>query len=188
MGTSVIEAIQSYFHTGWMERQVNATIISLIPKTNNASSIHDYRPISCCSTIYKCIAKILANRLREVLPLLISSNQAAFVRGRSISDNLLLAHELVHNYHRAAISPRSAIKIDLHKAFDSINWDFIINLLEAAGFPPIFINWIKGCITTTWFSAAINGSLVGFFKGRKGIRQGDPLSPYIFVLVMEVFT
>lgn len=96
-----------------MDRQTNAIILALIPKRANARYLSKYRPISCCSTIYKCIAKLLANRLKEVLPGLISTNQADFSKGKHISDNILLAHELVYNYHRAGVSQRSAIKIDL---------------------------------------------------------------------------
>lgn len=167
---------------------MNATILSLVPKKENATHMRECSPISCCTTIYKCIAKILANRLKEVLPKLISLNQAAFIEGKIISDIIILAHELVHNYHRSGISPRSAIKIDFFKGFDSLNWEFILNMLYAAGFPTRFVSWIKGCITSPWFSVAVNGSLPGFFKGRRGMRQGDLLSLYIFVMVMELLS
>ncbi|XP_039027612.1 uncharacterized protein LOC120161430 [Hibiscus syriacus] len=107
---------------------------------------------------------------------------------RSITDNNLLAQEIVKGYSRKNLSPRYAIKIDLKKAFDSINWEFLLNVLGAVGLPSRFSDWIKTCVTTPSYSIALNDSLVGYFKGVRGVRQGDPLSPYLFVLVMNVLS
>lgn len=181
-------AVQHYFSTGELRREVNSTILALVPKKEKADRMKDFRPISCCNVVYKCITKVITNRMKGVLPDVISLNQTAFVQGRRISDNVLLAHELVRNYHRQGITPRCAIKIDLMKAFDSLNWDFILNCLKVMGFPLSFLRWIKGCITSPYFSVAVNGSLCGYFAGQRGLRQGDPLSPYLFVIAMEVFS
>jgi hypothetical protein len=96
---SVTEAIRSFFTSGKLLKEVNSTIISLIPKVPNPTTVSDFRPIACCNVIYKCITKILANRLQIYLGSLVSSNQSAFIKGRSISENILLAQELLRNYH-----------------------------------------------------------------------------------------
>jgi hypothetical protein len=188
VGENVVAAIRSFFESGLLLKELNATTLTLVPKKPNASFMGDFRPIACCNVIYKCITKIISNRMIPILDSLVSWNQSAFIPGRNISKNVLLAQELVRNYHRKGGQPRCTMKIDLMKAYDSVNWDFILHCLACFGFPVKFINWIRECITSPRFSIAINGTLVGFFKGAKGLRQGDPISPYLFVIAMEVFS
>ena len=100
----------------------------------------DYRPIACCNVVYKCITKVIANRLQPVLPHIINLGQSAFVKGMSIADNILLMQELVRNYHRDTGPPKCAIKIDFMKAYDSVDWDFLFDVMNAMHFPSQFIN------------------------------------------------
>nr|GFA71986.1 hypothetical protein [Tanacetum cinerariifolium] len=150
IGVDVIKAVKEFFTNGRLLKELNHTIIALIPKVNTHARVTNYRPISCCNVLFKCISKIIANRLKDSLKRLASPNQSAFVPGRCISDNILLTQEIMHNYHLDHGVPWCAFKVDIQKA--------------------------------------INGSLHGYFEGKRGLRQGDPLSPYLFTLIMEVFT
>ncbi|KAK4389436.1 Retrovirus-related Pol polyprotein from type-2 retrotransposable element R2DM [Sesamum angolense] len=181
-------AVVDFFRSGRMLRQLNHTIIALVPKFEHSPSVTNYRPISCCNVIYKVITKIIADRLSPALVQLIDSSQAAFVGGRNITDNIFLAQEMVRQYSRKRISPHCTINVDLRKAFDSVSWTFLSRVLHGYGFPPLFISWIMECVSTTSFSVALNGSLHGHFPGKKGLRQGDLMSPAIFLLRMEYFS
>lgn len=141
----------------------------------------DYRSIACCNMLYKVVSKIIANRLKVVLSSMITENQYAFIKERLLIENVLLATELVKDYHKADISPRCPMKIDISKAFDSIQWDFVLKSLKVMGFPEVFIHWNRLCITMPSFSVQVNGELAG-----RGLRQGCSLSPYLFVLCMNV--
>jgi len=148
----------------------------------------DYRPISCCNVLYKVISKINANMHKLVLPKFITGNQSAFVKDRLLIENLLLATELTKDYHKETISTRCAIKIDISKAFESVQWPFLINVLTVLWFPRDFIHWINLCITTASFSVQVNGEQAGYFQSSRGLRQGCALSPYLFVIFMDVLS
>ena len=188
IGTHVIESVVSFFSSGSMLREINCTIIALVPKVPNPGSMHDYRPISCCNTIYKCISKIIAARIKQCIPEIISPSQSAFVHGRSIADNVLITQDLMVNYHRDNGPPRCALKVDIRKAYDTISWSCILAILSCMGTPSYLLRCIKACITTPSFSVFVNGELAGFFASKRGLRQGDPLSSFLFIITMEAFS
>lgn len=132
-------AIQSVFRFGFLPKGVNSTILALVPKKTDSMEMRDYRPIACCNVLYKVVSKILANRLKVLLPRVITENQSAFIKGRLLLENVLLASELVKDYHKEAVSPRCVLKIDISKAFDSVQWSFVLQSLEAIGVSATFI-------------------------------------------------
>ncbi|XP_038996004.1 uncharacterized protein LOC120120427 [Hibiscus syriacus] len=164
-----IAVVRYFFETSRMLSVFNSTAIALAPKKPNYCKAMDFIPISCCSVFYKTVTKILVSRLVGYLPEMITPNQSAFVRGRNIESNTLLAQELVRGYGRSYISPRCVIKADLQKAFDSLSLKFLLAVLKGLGLPTQFRGWIEACVMDSRFSIVLNGSLVGYFRGRRGV-------------------
>ncbi|XP_070029929.1 uncharacterized protein [Nicotiana sylvestris] len=168
-----------------MYRAINCTIITLVPKTSSPKTIKEFRPIAYCTVLYKIISKFPAARLQAVIPIVINEAKDGFIPGRRIADNIILAHELVKAYSRKHISPRCTIKLDLQKAYEFVEWLYIRQVMEEMGFPQLFFSWIMECIQTVNYSIIVSREPTTPFNAAKGLRQGDPISPFLFAIVME---
>ncbi|KAJ9546404.1 hypothetical protein OSB04_018947 [Centaurea solstitialis] len=188
VGKDVQIAVHNFFYSGRLTKEINHTLLCFIPKIPNATRVSDFRPISCCTVLYKIISKIICDRIKPYLGGIVSPTQSAFIPGRRISDNILMAHELVAGYQKDTGKLRCAFKIDLRKAYDTVDWRFLLWMMKGFGFHPVLCRWIDEMLSTSSFSIALNGETEGFFKGARGLRQGDPISPYLFTLVMEGFS
>ncbi|GKD41338.1 reverse transcriptase domain-containing protein [Tanacetum coccineum] len=133
VATDITQAIREFFINGKLLKEINHTIIALIPKVASPTHVNDFRPISCCNVLFKCVSKIISNRIKESLKV-VSPNQSAFILGRSIADNILLTQDLMHNYHLDRGPARCDFKVDIQKAYDTIDWRFLKEVLIGFGF------------------------------------------------------
>lgn len=169
-----------------MNQSLNENLLVLIPKIKNPVCLSNFRPISLCNVIYKIITKLFANRLKPMLNLLVSETQSSFVTGRNIYDNILIVQEVIHSMKRKTGKIGwMAIKIDLEKAYDRVKWDFVEDTLLQAGFSTTYTDRIMCCVRSSAMKVLWNGNVTESFYPTRGIRQGDPMSPYLFVFCME---
>jgi len=150
----------------------------------------EFRPISLSNVVYKLVSKVLANRLKTILPQIIKENQSVFLSEMLIMDNVLVAFELMHylDHKREGKDCYMAIKLEMSKAYDRVEWGFIKQVMERMGFYEKWINLIIHCITTVSYSVLINGVAYGSIIPTRGLHQGDPISPYIFLMCAEGFS
>ena len=170
--------------SGRIPASFNTTFIALIPKTDNPVTLNEFRPISLCKCIYKIVSKVIARRLKVILSENISAEQFGFLEGRQIHEAIGVAQEGLHSLKSRSIKG-AILKIDLSKAYDKVSWIYLRLLLTHLGFAINFIRWIMSCITTVSFAVHINGAASPFFHAERGLRQGCPLSPLLFLLVAE---
>jgi hypothetical protein len=176
--------VESIRTGGCFTGTLNSTFLALIPKTNNLQTFGDYRPILLCNLLYKLILKVLSNRIKPILSRRLSTEHFGFLEGRLIQDAIGTAHECIHSINQKHIKA-FILKLDLQKAFYCVNWDFLRLILIQVGFGTQLTRWIMECVSSASLEVLVYGEATNFFKIGRGLRQGCPLSPLLFVLVME---
>ncbi|GJY65533.1 putative RNA-directed DNA polymerase [Tanacetum coccineum] len=179
-----LRCIKYFEETGNFANGCNPSFIVLIPKKQDPLSFSDYRPISLIGCVYKVVSKVLASRMAKVISSIIGPNQTALISGRQILDGCLVANEIIR---MASIENHKLLlfKVDFEKAFDSVNWLFLQDVMRQMRFGEKWRKWISTCLTSASISILVNGSPSKEFKMERGLRQGDPISPLLFLLVVE---
>lgn len=185
----MFEVVLKIFMGDFNLGNINHTLVTLVPKVENPELITQFGPISLCNVIYKCIKKIIVNMIKHLLPEWISPLQARFIPGRCIQDKVIISQELL-NCMRKMNGKKAymAIKIDLEKAYDRVSWEAIQYILDELSFPVNLKRLVMDYVTSSSFNILWNGEKTNLFRPTRGICQGDPLSPYLFMLCMEKLT
>ncbi|XP_058753770.1 uncharacterized protein LOC131626954 [Vicia villosa] len=173
------------FHSkGTLVKAITSSFLALIPKKKNPQDLFEYRPICLVGSIYKILAKILAARMRGVLDKLVLPNQTAFVPDRSMMDGVLMVNEIL-DWAKRKKKGCLILKVDFKKAYKSISWIYLRWIIGRMGLGKRWLKWMESCIFTSHMSMLVNGSATKEFKVQRGLRQGDLISPFLFVIAME---
>ncbi|CAA7048639.1 unnamed protein product [Microthlaspi erraticum] len=186
VGESVERIVLDFFETGQLPEGMNDALVVLIPKVEKPEQVTQFRPISLCNVLFKTITKAMVTRLKSIMPKLIGLAQSSFIPGRLSVDNIVVVQEAVHSMRRKKGKKGwMLLKLDLEKAYDRIRWDFLEDTLRVARFPDKWVNWIMRCVVGPSMHVLWNGEKTAPITPLRGLRQGDPLSPYLFVLCLE---
>lgn len=180
----VIRFVEEFYVNAHIPKGCNPSFIALIPKVSDPKVVTDFRPISLIGCQYKIIGKLLANRISMVIGECVRSEQTAFIKGRNILDGPLILNEVME-WYRKRKRRLMIFKVDFEKAYDSLRWKFLDLVMAEMGFGFKWRRWIEGCLVNARASILVNGVPTDEFEICRGLRQGDPLSPFLFILVME---
>ena len=178
--------VTEFHRNGRLTKGINATFIALIPKVSSPQRLNDFLPISLVGYMYKVLAKILANRLRVVIGRVVSDSQSAFVKRKQILDGILVANEAVDKARRLK-KDMLLFNVDFEKAYNSVDLSYLDMVIQRMNFPTLWRKWMSECVGTTTISVLVNGCPTEEFPMERGLRQGDPLSPFLFFLAAEGF-
>lgn len=184
----VCKSVSQFFAQNWLLPNLNSNLVVPIPKVQNADKIEDYRPITLANFQFKIITRVLADKLSHIAPKIISPWQRGFIKGRNIKECICIASENANLIDYKAFGGNLALKLDIRKAFDTLDWNFLISVLDAFGFNNIFCNWTKTVLQLAKLSFLVNGKTEGFFACKRGVRQGDPLSLLLFCMAEDVLS
>jgi mannosylglycoprotein endo-beta-mannosidase len=179
--------VKEFFRTGKLPKRIGSSFVTLIPKTKGPSRFSQFQPISLINGLYKIVAKLLSTRLRSVLPDVISVNQSAFIAGRQILDGFMIANEVVYGI-RSKKDHEFLLKVDFHKPFDSILWEYIDSTMGYMGFGSYWRKLIFECLSTSKLTFLINGSPNREFSIERDLRQRGPPSPFLFDIAVQGLT